>query len=158
MNTIERSASHSEWLLLLGIAAILCAVQALRAAVAWPLWSVVSIADHDVRSALVSVGACLVAGVLLLVLRRPSASELGLTWALGATRMNLIYALGGLAALVLWLIGAALDPALQWINLNSIIVTPLFEELLFRGYVWGRLENRQGGLGTWLFSTALFAL
>lgn len=44
-------------------------------------------------------------------------------------------------------------------QLSSVIVVPLFEELLFRGWAWNRLENQSGrGWVTLIVTLALFSL
>jgi membrane protease YdiL (CAAX protease family) len=41
----------------------------------------------------------------------------------------------------------------------SVVITPIFEELLFRGYVWNKLEEKfDKGLTTYIITTFLFAI
>lgn len=40
----------------------------------------------------------------------------------------------------------------------SVIITPVFEELIFRGYTWNLIENKYGGrLAAYIITTMLFA-
>lgn len=42
---------------------------------------------------------------------------------------------------------------------SSTLITPIFEELIFRGYVWIKLEEKSGGrLAAYIFTTLLFAV
>lgn len=147
---------------LLQFVLVLLGVQALRAVVAWPLWSLLRLADHDLRSNLISVLSFLIVGALLWLWRRPAAAELGLHWSRASRRERLVYAIGAGLLLALVLSSVTLDPGLLLVNIHSVLITPVFEELLFRGYGWGQLEaalsRKRAGLWTWLLTTALFGL
>jgi len=141
---------------------VLIGVQALRALAAWPLWSLLRLEDHDVRSNLISALSFLIVGAVLLVWARPSAASLGLRWSQTSRRAKIAYAAGLSVLLGMVLLSVVFDATLFQVNVHSVVITPLFEELLFRGWGWGRLEpalrGQRGGLWTLLLTTALFGL
>jgi len=59
-------------------------------------------------------------------------------------------------------VSLALDPGQAAITLHFALVVPALEELLFRGYAWGRLEpstpTRRPALVTCLTTACLFSL
>jgi len=70
---------------------------------------------------------------------------------------------GGRVLLLALLVSSALlNPSLLLANLHSVLVVPLFEEAIFRGWGWSKLERslpgRLAGFLTYLVMTSLFAL
>jgi hypothetical protein len=56
-----------------------------------------------------------------------------------------------------------LDPEMLVIGVVFGIITPAFEEILFRGYIWGKIEKSTSktynqGVLTWLTVTLLFSI
>ena len=45
-----------------------------------------------------------------------------------------------------------------WLLLSAVLLAPLFEEVIFRGYIAGALRATYGGVVAWLFSSLLFGL
>jgi membrane protease YdiL (CAAX protease family) len=101
-------------------------------------------------------------GTALLLVFRPSAASLGLRLE-GASRLETAASIGG-GLLALGLVAGTywLDPNLVVVNVSSAVVLPIFEELIFRGWGWGRLERasagRWAGAVNWLVVSLLFGL
>jgi len=45
-----------------------------------------------------------------------------------------------------------------WLLVSAVLLAPLFEEVVFRGYVAGLLKSAYGGLVAWLLSSLLFGV
>ena len=147
---------------MIGVALSLAAAQALRAAIAVPLWAIVRLDNHDLRVPLISALSFMILAALLWVWRRPRAAELGLQWSQTSRLERWAYVGGAALLLMLTLVSGLFDRGLLLVNLSSVWVTPAFEELLFRGYCWRRIapaiRGKYSGLWTWALTTALFGL
>lgn len=73
--------------------------------------------------------------------------------------------------LLLWCVSIALEPLAEmlpggqdamggggWLLVSAVLLAPLFEEVVFRGYVAGLLKSAYGGLVAWLLSSLLFGV
>lgn len=73
--------------------------------------------------------------------------------------------------LLMWCVSIALEPietllpgdqsALGgggWLIVSAVLLAPLFEEIIFRGYIAGTLKSAYGGLVAWIFSSFIFGL
>ena len=147
---------------IIGIVLSLAAIQALRAVIAVPLWALVHLENHDLRVPLISALSFLILGAVLWVWRRPRPAELGLHWNQTSPRERWAYAGGAALLLVLTLVSGLFDRGLLLVNLSSVWVTPVFEELLFRGFCWDRLtpaiRGKYSGLWTWVLTTGSVGL
>lgn len=45
-----------------------------------------------------------------------------------------------------------------WLLVSAVCLAPLFEEVIFRGYIAGLLRSAYGGVVAWLFSSLLFGV
>ncbi len=73
--------------------------------------------------------------------------------------------------LLLWCVSIAVEPLAEilpgtqntlggggWLIISAVLLAPLFEEVMFRGYIAGSLRSAYGGVVAWLFSSLLFGL
>ena len=139
---------------------LLVCIQLARALVAYALRFVAQPDGNVVLFQISNALSFILVGVAMLILRRPSLTTLGLDFNSGGRREKAIYVFGGFAVLTLIAISLMLDVRENWVNLHFAIVVPLFEELLFRGYVWSKIksvlpENANGS--TLIIVTLLFA-
>ena len=71
--------------------------------------------------------------------------------------------------LLLWCITIAVEPLSEllpgdqsmlggggWLLVSAVLIAPLFEELVFRGYIAGLLKSAYGGLAAWIVSAVIF--
>lgn len=125
------------------------AVQLIRPGASMPLWDLKGIVEF------------LATGAVLYVLARPAPADLAIRFdGMGAAGRWIYPALAflclaGIAS------SAFFGPDLLAANLHGSLATPLVEELLFRGWLWGRLEKRLPGKSGWapfLAVTVLFTL
>lgn len=150
------------WHVVAWVALALLCIQAARAAVTVPLYAWLRPAPTSLLWNWIDMAAFTIVGLALLAIYRPSAAVLGLEWR-GMSRLarGLSFGSCGLA-LLLVLTSLSFSPAILLVNIKNALVLPLFEELLFRGWVWTRLENvfkgKYAGAITWLVNAALFAL
>jgi membrane protease YdiL (CAAX protease family) len=141
---------------------LLLAVQIGRGLIITGLWRILQPAADSPIWASMDMVAFGVIGITLLLLYRPSRQQLALDWK-DAPRWELAVYLG-LGMLTLGLVASTyfLQSDLFVININSAVVIPIFEELLFRGWGWGRLEKtpsfKASGFVNWLVISLLFGL
>jgi membrane protease YdiL (CAAX protease family) len=141
---------------------LLFAIQVGRGLIIAGLWRILQPASDSPLWAYMDMVAFGFIGIGLLIFARPSAAELALDWR-GAPRWELIgYILLGTLSVVLVLSTYFLRPDLFAVNINSALVVPIFEELLFRGWGWARLEKtpsfQSTGFLHWLVISLVFGL
>lgn len=105
---------------------LLVTVQAARALVAWPFWSLVSLKDAYLQGQVVSSLSFLVVGFVLWALARPTAPELGLSWAVATRRERRAYAAAGLVLLGLVASSISFGLGLFLENVHAAILVPAF--------------------------------
>jgi uncharacterized protein len=95
--------------------------------------------------------------VLFVYIKKPSVNGIGLSWK-GLNSKHKKFYLIGLALIPLLIISACFFmPFFAFaMNIRFGIVAALFEEILFRGYIWQRLEEKKFDDITIIFTTALF--
>lgn len=140
---------------------LLLVAQALRAVIYQLLYHI-NVAHTEFFWNAISMASMLLTGALLLLVLQPRAAQFGLNWREASRKERLITLAGGSFFVVMAAINIALDPS-QWVVvLHGCLVTPLFEELIFRGWGWGRIEAvlpaRWRGWGTLAFITLLFGV
>jgi hypothetical protein len=134
---------------LVGFVVFLFAVQIVRALVICRLWAWLQPPTADSPLwAWMDMAAFILVGVAILLAFRPSAASLGLRLR-GASRLETVASISGVV-LLLGLVASSwwLDPAVLLVNVSTVVILPLFEELIFRGWGWGRLEH--SGAPQWL--------
>ena len=73
--------------------------------------------------------------------------------------------------LLMWCVSIAVDPLAEmlpgdqsslggggWLLFSAVLLAPIFEEIIFRGYIAGMLKRSYGGLAAWLVSSILFGV
>ncbi|WP_321423522.1 type II CAAX prenyl endopeptidase Rce1 family protein [uncultured Methanobacterium sp.] len=132
--------------LVLRIILVLVIIQALRAVIFCGLWTVVQPGTNIVLFQLLNGSAYIIMGIILLLYFKPSLKNLGLNWDDIHLKTRIFYSLG----LTLLVIMAVSPYTFEWeihvliIGLIFGIITPVFEELLFRGYIWGKIFESGG--------------
>ena len=71
--------------------------------------------------------------------------------------------------LLLWCVSITVEPLAEllpgsqdklggggWLLFAAVLLAPLFEEVIFRGYIAGALRSTYGGIAAWLLSSLLF--
>jgi membrane protease YdiL (CAAX protease family) len=141
---------------------LLLAIQIGRALIITGLWRILQPAPDSPLWATMDMVAFGGIGIGLLVLAHPSRKDLALDWET-APRWE-VAAYIGVGILILGLVIGTffLQADLYITNINSAIVIPIFEELLFRGWGWTRLERaasfKHSSLVNWLVISLLFGL
>lgn len=103
----------------------------------------------------------LVVGVLLLVVFRPSPATLGFSLVGASARAKTLSILGVAVLLLLVATSWSFGPVPFVLNVVFGLITPAFEESLFRGWVYSRLRRVVPAAGRWpviLAGGVLFAL
>lgn len=110
---------------------------------------------------LIVVTLLLAWGVFWLVFR-PKTNDLGLGWREMRRPAKVTIFIGGGLLLGLLISSCFLDPSLIAANVHGVLIVPVIEELIFRGWSWSRLERtlpgRWGGFICYVVITGLFAL
>lgn len=73
--------------------------------------------------------------------------------------------------LLMWCVSIAIEPVAEllpgnqdgmgsggWLLISAVLLAPLFEEIIFRGYTAGILRRLYGGLAAWILSATIFGL
>ncbi|MEG3224587.1 MAG: abortive infection protein [Methanobacteriales archaeon Met13] len=150
--------------LILKIILILVLIQLFRALVLGILWFAFGSSKKVTLFQFFNGLSFIIVGIILVLWCKPSSKDMGLNWGDLRLRIRIIYLAG-----IVFLIFMALTPyTLSW-ELNLLIlgvvfglVIPAFEELLFRGYIWGKIENSlemaERSVLTWIIVTLLFSI
>jgi membrane protease YdiL (CAAX protease family) len=112
---------------------------------------------------LISSASQIIVFILFLVFLKPSAGELGLSWTDIRKPVKIRYIAGCLFVLLLvvssYFIMADIKYFALATNIHFGLTTPVFEEVIFRGYCWNRLKKRNfSDLSAWIITSALFGL
>jgi membrane protease YdiL (CAAX protease family) len=85
----------------------------------------------------------IIVGLALLLIFKPSLKELGVDWNDISLKNRIFYLLGGGLLLVMIIIPyfLAWEASILILGIVFGIFVPAFEELLFRGYIWGKIES-----------------
>ena len=141
---------------------LLLAIQVVRALIVAGLWRLLHPEPDSPIWAYIDITVLGLIGIGLLIWFRPSRGQLALDWSTARRRELIAYIVIGILTLGLVISTYFLQPDLFVTNLNAAIVIPIFEELLFRGWGWGRLEKaapfRAPGFVNWLVISLLFGL
>ena len=145
--------------ILIQVVLVLAAAQLVRGYTTWFLYDAVRPGLDDGRWYLVSALGFAAAAAALWLILKPRAVDLGLTWTAmtagsRSSVMGLAVLLGAVVIYTLWASPELLPKYLYW-----VLLVPLFEELLFRGYLWGRIgEHLNGRWAPWLTFVAVTLL
>jgi membrane protease YdiL (CAAX protease family) len=140
-------------------------IQIARALLMDNLWFVFGSANNLTLFQLFNGLTLFIIGSILLLWFKPSLRDLGLDWGDMGLRKRMLYILGSLFLLFMAITPyiLTLDPEMLVIGVVFGIITPAFEEMLFRGYIWGKIEESTSkihnhGVLTWLTVTLLFSI
>lgn len=132
--------------LLLRIAGALVIIQVIRAVIFGSLWAVVRPGTNIALFQLLNGLTYIILGIILILYFKPSLENLGLNWDDMHLKTRILYSLG----FTLLVIMVVIPYTFEWerhvliLGLLFGILTPLFEELLFRGYIWGKISASGG--------------
>jgi membrane protease YdiL (CAAX protease family) len=132
--------------LVLKIIVALALIQLFRAAIFGSLWWVVNPGDNINLFQMINGLDYLVVGIVLLLYFRPSLKDIGLNQDGMILRTRIFYGLALLVLITLIIIPYTFGWELQILIMGLVfgLITPLFEELLFRGYIWGKISQSPG--------------
>jgi membrane protease YdiL (CAAX protease family) len=163
MNISRIKENYKPFIKILGkIILILIVIQLFRALVMYGLWYIVKPGPDIVMFQILNGLSFLIVGIILLILIRPSLKELSLNLNDIRKRTRILYLLGGIILLILIFLPYTFAYELDVLILGLVfgLITPAFEELLFRGYLWNIAENsietKNSRLITWITITLLF--
>ena len=128
------------------------------------LWWLVAPGDNTTIFQMINGLSIIITALILLLYFKPSLKELSLNWDDIKTRTRIIYAFG--IGLLIFLVFTPYT--FSWevdVLVMGIIfglITPAFEEFMFRGYIWNKIENSgeiiNSGVLTWITVTLLFSI
>ncbi len=132
--------------LVLKIVVALALIQLFRAAIFGSLWITIQPGDNITLFQFINGLHFIIVGIILLLYFKPSLDELGLQWDDIRRRTRLFYIIGALILVTLIVIPYTFGWELQILVMGLMfgLITPLFEELLFRGYIWGKISQSPG--------------
>jgi len=137
-------------------------VQAVRGLAFTGLWKVLQPQGDTLLWVIIDMIAFCLVGEGLLLLFRPSAEQLSLAWDTVPRWERIAYLAGG--GLIILLVGTSyfLGPDVLVTNIGTVIILPMFEEFLFRGWGWKQLEQVDLGKYSqvihWLVISLLFGI
>lgn len=141
---------------------VLLAIQIGRGLIVTGLWRILQPAADSPLWAYMDMVAFGLIGTSLFFFFRPSLSDLALDGKTASGVQKTIYVSLGIFTLLLILSTYFLEPDIFIMNLNAALVIPIFEELLFRGWGWTKLQSsasfKASGFINWLVISFLFAL
>ena len=141
---------------------MIVSVQAVRGLVFTGLWKFLQPQSDSLQWVIMDMIAFCLVGEGLLLLFNPSASQLSLEWISAPRWERIVYIAGGV--LIFALVGTSffLGPDILVINISTVIILPMFEESIFRGWSWKQLEQVDLGKYSpiihWLVISVLFAI
>lgn len=106
----------------------------------------------------------IIVGIILLLYFRPSLNDLGLRWDNIRLRSRIIYIMGFSVLTILILSQSVFEGEFDILIclLVYAIISPIFEELVFRGYIWSKISESEGIINpdglTFLTVTLLFSV
>ncbi|MGF7117865.1 CPBP family intramembrane glutamic endopeptidase [Methanobacterium oryzae] len=165
MNIYKNKENFNRFTLILGkLILILLIIQLFRASVMYGLWYFVRPGQDIVLFQILNGLSFLIVGIVLLSIFKPSLKDLGLNLDDTRKRTKIIYLLGVIILLILIFLPYTFAYELDVLILGIVfgLITPAFEELLFRGYLWSMVENsiqtERSKLITWFTITLMFGL
>ncbi len=95
--------------------------------------------------------------LLFLLIKSPSVKDIGLSWQTINSKYRIYYIIGLSLICILLISGCFFMPAYAiTMNIRFGIMAPIFEEIIFRGYIWHRLKQKQFDDISIILITALF--
>jgi len=106
----------------------------------------------------------IIVGIILFLYFKPSLGDLGLRWDNIRLRNRIIYVMGVPVLTILILSQSVFEGEFDILIglLVYAIISPIFEELVFRGYIWSKISESEGMINpdglTFLTVTLLFSV
>ena len=118
-------------------------IQILRALIMGGLWYCLKPGDNLALFQALNGISFIIVGGILLIWFKPSLKDLGMDWTDINLRKKILYLLGGLLLITLIIIPFTFGFEKDVIVMGIVfgLVVPAFEELLFRGYIWNKIER-----------------
>lgn len=142
---------------LLRFGGLLLATQLVRAGFSWLLMK-----PLHLEWKIVNPVAMLLMGAFVLFIARPSLHDLGLDLGGLSPRSRWIHLAAGLLITAMLVFSIIMAPDLWLENLNGVIITPVVEELIFRGLGWYKLTNalpqKNNQLWVWVLISIFFGI
>ncbi|WP_414469562.1 CPBP family intramembrane glutamic endopeptidase [Methanobacterium sp. ACI-7] len=165
MNIYKSKENYNPFIKVSGkLILVLIIIQLFRASVMYGLWYFIKPGPDIIMFQILNGLSFLIVGIVLLILIRPSLKELGLNLDDVKKRTKTMYILGVITLIILVVLPYTFAYELDVLILGIVfgLITPAFEELLFRGYLWNKTENvvktGKSGLITWIIITLMFGL
>lgn len=165
MNISKNKGNYKPFIKILGkIIILLVIIQLFRASVMYGLWYVIQPGEDIILFQILNGVSFIIVGITLLMLIKPSLKELGLNLDDVRKRTQYLYIFGIIVLAILVFLPYTFAYELDVLILGIVfgLITPAFEELLFRGYLWNMTENsmqtEKTGLITWITITLMFGL
>lgn len=153
------------WKLIFRIIVALILIQIARALIMNSLWFAFGYTDNLTLFHLFNGLSLIIVGTILLLCFKPSLKDLGLDWDDIGLRNRILYLLGSIFLIFMALTPYILtaDPEMLVIGVVFGIITPVLEEMLFRGYIWGKFDKKSeksenNGVITGITVTLLFGI
>ncbi len=141
---------------------LLLVIQLIRGLVVTGLYNVFHPASDLVRWAYMDMIAFSLVGMGLISFFRPTRRQLALEWESAPRWERIVYISVGVVTLALFGTSYFFGQDIFIMNFDSVLVLPIFEELLFRGWGWTRLEQvacfKNAQIVNWLVISVLFGL
>jgi membrane protease YdiL (CAAX protease family) len=112
---------------------------------------------------LISSAGQIIVFILFMVSLKPSTEELGVFWTDIRKPAKIVYCVGGLAVLLLVISSYFVMVEIKYFALATNIyfglTTPIFEEVIFRGYCWNKLrKNNFSNRATLIMTSVIFGI
>jgi membrane protease YdiL (CAAX protease family) len=132
--------------LVLKIVVVLALIQLFRVAIFGSLWWLVNPENNITLFQIINGLDYLIVGILLLLCFKPSLNDIGLNPDDMILRTRIFYGLAFLLMITLIIIPYLFEgePHILILGLVFGLITPIFEEILFRGYIWGKISQSPG--------------
>ena len=157
MTTSLKSPKASFFPVITRIIITLAGFQLIRALLYWLTGLVGLSAASDITNA----ASVVLTGLIIWIIFKPDMTMVGLD-GFPVSRVKYVYLGFGLLLIILAGVNLMLDPSQLLPTIISCVVFPLFEEPIFRGWIWNRvstsLPGRFNGVLALLISTILFAI
>lgn len=141
---------------------MIVSVQAVRGLVFTGLWKFLQPQSDSLQWVIMDMIAFCLVGEGLLLLFNPSTEQLSLEWNNAPHWERIAYIAGGVLIFALVTTSFFLGPDILVINISTVIILPMFEESIFRGWSWKQLERVDLGKYSqvihWLIISLLFAI
>jgi hypothetical protein len=141
---------------------LLLGIQAVRALLICGMWALWHPTGDSITWIYMDMVSFLLVGAGLFLIFRPNPQQLGLSWKDAPKLERWAYILGG-GIIVLMVAGSYFfSPEVLITNIQTVIILPIFEELLFRGWGWKQVEQanpaKHAGLVCWLLISFFFGI